>query len=100
MVATVPSETDSSERIVRCAQEAIAIETGRTISPTGFCGGCDMSKLVNISHIPAVILGPGSMENAHSPNEFVDLSQLEAASRIYERLIRQFLKKDHDRNEQ
>ena len=100
VVATVPSETDSSERIVRCAQVAIAIETGRTISPTGFCGGCDMSKLVNISHIPAVILGPGSMENAHSPNEFVDLSQLEAASRIYERLIRQFLKKDHDRNEQ
>ena len=59
-----------------------------------------MSKLVNISHIPTVIFGPGSMENAHSPNEFVDLGQLEAASRIYERLIRQFLQKDYDRNGQ
>lgn len=100
VVATVPSETDSSERIVRCAQDAIATVTGKAVSPSGFCGGCDMSKLVNISHIPTVIFGPGSMENAHSPNEFVDLGQLEAASRIYERLIRQFLQKDYDRNGQ
>ena len=94
VVATVPSETSPSERIVRCAQDAIAAVTGKAVSPTGFCGGCDMSKLVNISHIPTVIFGPGSMENAHSPNEFVDLAQLETAARVYERLIRRFLRRD------
>ena len=51
-----------------------------------------MSKLVNISHIPTVIFGPGSMENAHAPDEFVDLGQLEAAEKVYERMIREFLR--------
>ena len=94
VVATVPSETASCERIVRCAQAAIAEETGRAAEPTGFCGGCDMSKLVNISHIPTVIFGPGSMENAHSPNEFVEIRQLEQAAGVYERLIRAFLQEE------
>ena len=92
IVATVPSETAPSERIVQCAQSAIAAVTGEEVQPTGFCGGCDMSKLVNISHIPTVIFGPGSMENAHAPDEFVDLGQLEAAEKVYERMIREFLR--------
>lgn len=92
VVATVPSETAYSERIVQCAQTAIATTTGKLVQPTGFCGGCDMSKLVNISHIPTVIFGPGSMQNAHAPNEFVEICQLEAAGRIYEQIIREFLR--------
>ena len=93
IVATVPSETKHGEEIVRCAQEAIGKATGVIPQPTGFCGGCDMSKLVNISRIPTVIFGPGSMKNAHSPNEFAVVSELETAARAYENLIRQFLRK-------
>lgn len=94
VVATVPSEVPEDAAIVRCALEAISAETGRQARAQGFCGGCDMSKLVGIAHIPTVIFGPGSMENAHSPDEFVDVGQLEAASCIYERIIRQFLSDD------
>ncbi|MCI5957636.1 MAG: M20 family metallopeptidase [Clostridiales bacterium] len=96
VVATVPSETDASQSIVQCALDAIRDETQRSVSPTGFCGGCDMSKLVNISGIPTAIFGPGSMENAHSPDEFVDIEQLESAARIYERIIRNFLKEQKE----
>lgn len=38
--------------------------------------------------IPAVILGPGSVKQAHIANEFVDLSQVRRAVTIYEELIR------------
>lgn len=103
VVATVPSEVPSEAEIVRCALSAISEQTGRQAMPQGFCGGCDMSKLVNIAHIPTAIFGPGSMENAHSPDEFVEISQLETASRVYERIIRRFLsgtgeEEGHERN--
>lgn len=93
VVATFPSETKCNEDIVLCAQAAVEDITGIRPEPTGFCGGCDMSKLVNVSHIPTVIFGPGSMTNAHSPNEYVEVSDLVMASSIYERIIRLFLQK-------
>lgn len=44
------------------------------------------------SHIPSVICGPGSIEQAHKPNEFVSKSQLSACGafmdRLYERAQR------------
>lgn len=91
VVSTVPSETNSSSEIVRCALDAIRARTGKPAVPTGFCGGCDMSKLVNISGIPTAIFGPGSMENAHSPDEFIDIGELGQAADIYESIIRGFL---------
>lgn len=91
VVATVPSETPSDSPIVQQVVSAAQKAAGLSLEPEGFCGGCDMSKLVNISHIPTVILGPGSMENAHSPDEFVEKEQVLAATRIYEQLIRDFL---------
>ena len=91
VVATVPSETAVGERIVQCARNALRNAGISETEPGGFCGGCDMSKLVNIAHIPTVILGPGSMENAHSPDEFAETAQVLKAADIYELLIRDFL---------
>lgn len=91
IVSTVPSETAADARIVRTACAAASAETGAPVSPGGFNGGCDMSKLVRIAGIPTVILGPGSMEQAHAPDEFVSLAQLNTAQRIYERAIRAFV---------
>jgi len=50
-----------------------------------------MSKLVTIAGIPTVICGPGSLAQAHPPDEYVDLGQVEAAVRVYERIARRFL---------
>jgi acetylornithine deacetylase len=37
--------------------------------------------------IPAVICGPGSIEQAHKPNEFIEIAQLEAGLAFQRRLI-------------
>jgi acetylornithine deacetylase len=36
--------------------------------------------------IPAVICGPGSMEQGHKPNEFITLAQIEAGTEFQRRL--------------
>jgi acetylornithine deacetylase len=41
------------------------------------------------AHIPAVICGPGSIEQAHKPNEFVTFSQIHACEQFMARLVRQ-----------
>lgn len=41
------------------------------------------------SKIPAVICGPGSIEQAHKPNEFISLEQIDKAEKFMTRLIDQ-----------
>jgi len=91
VVSTVPSETPRDAPIVRDALAAMAAVTGLPATPDGFSAGCDMSKLVTIAGIPTVICGPGSLAQAHTPDEYVDLGQVEAAVRVYEGIARRFL---------
>lgn len=37
--------------------------------------------------VPTVVCGPGSMEQGHKPNEFIELSQLELGERFISRLL-------------
>lgn len=91
IVSTVPSQTQEKERIVQAALQAAGAVTGCEKKPVGFSAGCDMSKLVTMAGIPTVILGPGSLRQAHSPNEFVETAQVEQAAAIYEQIERKFL---------
>jgi len=93
VVATIPSETHSSEKIVEVALNTINNVTQSIHQLKGFPAGCDMSKLVTIANIPTVIIGPGSLKQAHAPNEFVEITQVEQAVDIYENIARSFLKK-------
>lgn len=92
IVSTVPSQTPSSEEIVSTSLDIVNSIVGPGHKAFGFNAGCDMSKLVNTAGIPTVIIGPGSLKNAHSPDEFVDLEQLDQAADIYEGIIRSYLK--------
>lgn len=93
IVSTVPSQTASSEEIVSTSLHVINSVVGPGHRACGFNAGCDMSKLVRTAGIPTVIIGPGSLKNAHSPDEFVDLEQLDQAADIYEGIIRSYLRK-------
>lgn len=42
--------------------------------------------------IPTAILGPGSLETAHSRGEYVEVGELRRAVDLYERLVRAFLR--------
>ncbi|WP_177237897.1 M20 family metallopeptidase [Paenibacillus sp. 1_12] len=91
VVATIPSETLADKEIVSISLEAVEHVLGEQQHAHGFRAGCDMSKLVTIAGIPTIILGPGSLDQAHAPDEFVEIAQVEQAAQIYERIARQFL---------
>lgn len=48
---------------------------------------CTEAGLFQEIGIPAIVCGPGSIEQAHKPDEYVELSQLAACERFMERLI-------------
>ena len=53
--------------------------------------GCDGSKLAAVG-IPTIILGPGSIEQAHTKDEFIALTDLESGTEAYVNLARALLK--------
>jgi acetylornithine deacetylase len=49
--------------------------------------GTEASLFVSMADIPAVVIGPGSIAQAHKPDEFVELSELMNCADFIERLI-------------
>ena len=53
-----------------------------------FCASSDAGFIYNILKIKSCVFGPGSLKQAHLPNEFIEIEQLEK----YEKVIYKFLK--------
>jgi acetylornithine deacetylase len=76
--ALVPEEGSDAETLVmRLAgtNETLAVSYGTE------------AGIFQNAHIPAVICGPGNIEQAHKPDEFIDLSEVEACTAFLRRLI-------------
>jgi acetylornithine deacetylase/succinyl-diaminopimelate desuccinylase family protein len=86
-----PSETPTDELIVRVAREAVEEVTGMDPGVTGFTATCDMRFLVNQAKIPTIILGPGSLRQAHIVDEYVEVQQVFNAAKIYALMILKLL---------
>lgn len=65
--------------MVQALNRAVASVTGNPAEITSFPGGTDAPNL----GCPCVICGPGHLEQAHSLNEYVEISQMEQACEIY-----------------
>lgn len=74
-----PVETSSQARIVQAAREA---QPGTTLygSPT-------MSDMVFLREIPVIKVGPGESARSHTPQEFVEETEVLAGADFYLRLI-------------
>ncbi|MSO94158.1 MAG: M20 family peptidase [Rhodospirillales bacterium] len=83
-----PLNDSSKERIAEVAAKACA-EVANTGKFTGVPYGTDCSQL-NLAGIPCVVLGPGSINQAHTVDEFVELAQVEKAVDIYRRIMLSF----------
>jgi acetylornithine deacetylase len=85
-LATDPLETPDDAAVVRALQAAARAEggDGRLL---GVPYGTDGSRLARAG-TPAVVLGPGSIDLAHSARESVPLDQVIAAVGVYERFLR------------
>ncbi len=49
--------------------------------------GTEAGLFVSMAGIPTIVIGPGSIEQAHKPDEFVEVSELLSCAAFLERLI-------------
>ncbi|CAJ36254.1 M20 family metallopeptidase [Methanocella arvoryzae] len=80
-----PSSTPLSEPIVKMASSVLS-GMGLNPEPNGFPAGCDMWAF-RARDIPTVILGPGSIQQAHVIDEYIEIAELRKAVDVYERLL-------------
>jgi acetylornithine deacetylase len=83
-----PLETAPEERIVQTATKVSHEVMGHS-RIVGVPYGSDASKLARAG-IPSIILGPGSIDRAHVPDEYVELDQVALGAEIYARTILEF----------
>ena len=82
--------TPIDAEIVGVSLNSVESMTGKRPIPTAATFGTDCSVLQPKIGIINVICGPGSIEQAHQPNEFISLSQLYQSVTIYSEIARHF----------
>jgi acetylornithine deacetylase/succinyl-diaminopimelate desuccinylase-like protein len=75
---------------VRLAEEVCAEVTGRAPEVYGAGFGCDMTHFRGIG-AEAVILGPGDIDRAHRPDEYIGIDELLDGTRVYTKLLERLL---------
>jgi len=60
---------------------------GQPPAVQGVTYGSDLRLFTNHGHIPAVLYGPGDVRNAHTVDEFVELEEVFAATRVLALLV-------------
>jgi acetylornithine deacetylase/succinyl-diaminopimelate desuccinylase-like protein len=88
---TEPAEASADSRIAVLCRAAVAEDRGALPPDVGFTGITDARFYINDGAIPTVILGPGSLRDAHTAGESVAVEDLVAAARIYARAFVRFL---------
>jgi succinyl-diaminopimelate desuccinylase len=84
--------TSFDSEIVSVSIDAVRRITGIEPSPTAATYGTDCSVLQPKIGITNVICGPGSIEQAHQPDEFIDIDQLVQSVDVYLEIARHFSK--------
>jgi acetylornithine deacetylase len=56
--------------------------------------GTEAGLFVAMADIPSVVIGPGAIAQAHKPDEYIEISELERCAEMIERLIAQCEKAD------
>lgn len=77
--------TAATSAAVRCCRAALA-GLGRDAPPASVAFATD-AGLFAVRGVPAVVMGPGSIEQAHTAREFVDVEEVEAMAEVFVRLL-------------
>jgi acetylornithine deacetylase/succinyl-diaminopimelate desuccinylase-like protein len=85
-----PSETPRDAPLVGLAEAAVREVTGQTPEVYGAGFGCDMTHFRGIG-AEAVILGPGDIDRAHRPDEYIGIDELLGGTRVYANLLERLL---------
>lgn len=82
---TTPTLGTPADAAVVAAVRQACRDVGVSDEPTGVPYGSDASKLWTYGGVPSVVLGPGSIDQAHTAEEYVSLDELCQAVEIYVR---------------
>jgi len=92
IVSDLPAlETLPQDPLVKAALNASKAVTGQRQKPQGVMYYTDGVAFVPKLKIPMVICGPGKAGLAHQPNEYVEISKVHAAARIYVQIAMEML---------
>ncbi len=86
-----PLETASDHVAVRALRRAAEMETGLDPGYHGWTATCDAGLLAAVGKIPSVVYGPGSISQAHKPDEYIEVEQMNIAARVYAQTVEQLL---------
>lgn len=75
-------DTDPGAEVVKLALELSGEQAFRKVAY-----GTEAGLFSQTLGVPTVVLGPGSIDQAHKPNEFVDIEQLERCGTFIDRLV-------------
>jgi succinyl-diaminopimelate desuccinylase len=78
-----PVESDPNAEIVGLSLQVVEEITGQPRSPRGVSYYTDGTVIANSLQIPMVIVGPADTGMTHQPNEYVEVSRLVEAVKIY-----------------
>jgi acetylornithine deacetylase len=76
-------DTHPSVQAVRLLKNFAPADTGSAKVSFGTEGGLFSQRL----NVPVVVCGPGSIQQAHKPDEFIEVSQMDAGERFLEGLL-------------
>jgi acetylornithine deacetylase len=85
-------ETPADHPVVRLAEESVEAVLGRPVTAGGVPYGTDASNLSGVGGIPCVVLGPGSIDQAHTDDEWVSLEEVRRAAVVYAEMARRFVR--------
>ncbi len=88
MLTDFPLSTPVDSAIAHTASEVLW-EMGLDGSACGVPFGSDASKL-SAAGVPSIVVGPGSIEQAHGAVEYVECEQVEQALDFYRAVMRRF----------
>lgn len=85
-----PSETDGDEPVVGAVQRAMTAHDLPDAEPRGATYGADARHYIDAG-IPAVMFGPGTVEQAHFPDEHIEWAEVLVAGGVLADAAREFL---------
>ena len=85
MIEDGPLETPADSRVAQVASQVLR-DIGLNPEFVGVPYGSDASKLSRAG-VPSILLGPGSIDQAHAAVEFVDCKEVEQAFEFYRRFM-------------
>ncbi len=86
-----PMEAVRGSKLLEAVDKAQQDVLGVLIEPRGFRGWTEADPLRNIAGADVLVMGPGQIAQAHSPEEYVELEQVQRACEIYTHLVRQLV---------